>query len=282
MNKKCRVFAAVVFSVVLIAVAAIWIKDTKEYTDADKKMAQAMQMKKEAVKEPEIIATPNINNLNIEEDSSENDAVSSPDDPNLYNRINFEALAGVPPENIYGWLYIPDTDIDYVVMKDGIGSPLQYLWKDPYGEKSSTGSLFLYPDIPEDDHKVIYGHRLKDHSLYFGELLNFLDSGYAERHEYAYLYEEDKAVRYRLCYIVNGDESDPVYMYPFYKEEPDYELLIEDIGGRAFFTLKQFQSDKEMLVLSTCSGSRANQPERLYLVFEIGETLFYNEQGGTK
>ncbi len=267
MKKSTKTIIFILLFSAAVAAAINWARVLKEYADADEKMAQAEKMRNEAIRSP---APEESINKPKKKEQMEKDSPPEEDDPYLYNRIDFASLTGVPPEDIYGWLYIPDTKVDYVVMKGE--SPAEYLWKDPYGESSKTGSLFLYPDIEEDDHKIIYGHRLKDHSLYFGELMNYKEPGFAEEHDTAYLYKEERAERYKLCCVISGLESDMVYLYPFRKKTPEYELLVKDIEQRAETTIKTLDQEKEMLILSTCSGKRANEPFRLYLVFQIDKT----------
>ncbi len=204
-------------------------------------------------------------------------------DPLLYERIDFDKLAGIVPQDVDGWLYIPNTSIDYVVMHGDEVEPEKYLWKDPYGNKSSTGSLFVkYESDAEqdDDHKVIYGHRLKDHSIYFGALLDFRDQNYAKDHSVAYYYTNNRVYRYNLYSVNDSLETDMVYLYPYTINAADYDWLIENVNENANFVLKEgenYDPSKRMLVLSTCSGPAGGMPDRLYLVFE--EDCYWNYGG---
>lgn len=191
-------------------------------------------------------------------------------DSNLCERIDFDKLSGlIEGEDIAGWLYLPGTQIDYVVMKGTEEEPSKYLWKDPYGDKSSTGSLFMYGDLSdEDDHRVIYGHRLKDHDLYFGPLLAFRDADYAKDKQFLYFYDKNKVTRYRLFSVNEGQYDDMVYYYPYLRYEDDYQALIDNITDTASYTMEaEFNPGDRMLVLSTCRGNGGGRPERLYLVF---------------
>ncbi len=269
MKNQTKAFIFILMVSTAVTIAYLKANAYKEYADADKKMAQAVEMKENAIKSPPT-KEPDKNT----EGNKENKKALE-EEPYLYDRIGFDKISGVLPEKIAGWLYIPGTNVDYVVMRGD--DPTEWLWKDPYGESSSTGSLFLFPDNENDDHQIVYGHRLKDHSLYFGELLKFQDSTFVQNHQVAYFYRKESVEKYSLCCVVNGLETDLVYLYPFQRGTPEYELLIEDIEEKAETIQKTLDQDKKMLVLSTCSGKRAREPNRLYLVFQIEEVKEYEQ-----
>lgn len=200
----------------------------------------------------------------------------------LYERVDFENLENVILEEVDGWLFIPGTNVDYVVMHGNEEEPYKYLWKDPHGNKSSTGSLFIKYEADaeeKDDHRLIYGHRLKDHSLYFGALLNYRDEAYAREHAVAYYYGRNRVTRYNLYSVNEGLETDAVYLYPYTISTPDYQWLIDDINK--YTTIKvsetEYNPARRMMVLSTCSGDMGGMPNRLYLVFE--EDCYWNYGG---
>ena len=84
-------------------------------------------------------------------------------------------------ENQIAWITVNDTDIDYPVMqgKDNY----EYLNKDPYGEFSLSGSIFLDarndPDF-KDDYSLIYGHHMEKGAM-FGALDDFQDRAYFDQ-----------------------------------------------------------------------------------------------------
>lgn len=75
------------------------------------------------------------------------------------------------PENMSGWIAVPGTNIDYPLMT---ASDDFYLSHNPYGRRSSLGSIFYYNsqslsgDNPNKN-VVIYGHRISN-SRMFGYL----------------------------------------------------------------------------------------------------------------
>ncbi len=81
-----------------------------------------------------------------------------------------------------GWLTVDNTGIDYPVMQGKDNSA--FLNKDPYGNYSLSGSIFLdsrcSPDF-KDDYSIVYGHHM-DYGVMFGALDDFLKEDYLKAH----------------------------------------------------------------------------------------------------
>ena len=277
-----------------VATFAFFLSDNKEYESADEKMDDANTMLSEAFNDIDSVSDAIDDDLDdveediiLEKDFSQfgdgdrtyNDYLEEikgkkahKTDPLMYKRIDFDKLEDVNLDEVAGWLYIPNSSIDYIVMHGNEIEEYKYLWKDPHGNESSTGSLFVKYEESEDidDHTVIYGHRLKDHSLYFGELFNYRDDFYANDHSIVYYYTKDRVYRYILYSVNDGQESDAVYLYPYTINTDDYNWLIQDVNDHANFVMdnRKYDPAKRMLILSTCSGVAAGMPDRFYIVLE--------------
>lgn len=85
-------------------------------------------------------------------------------------------------EDAVAWLTIDDTNIDYPIMQGRDNA--EYLNKNPYGDYSLSGSIFLdsrsSPDF-SDEYSVIYGHHM-DYGKMFGALDDFLNESYLKTH----------------------------------------------------------------------------------------------------
>ena len=141
------------------------------------------------------------------ESDSESDIITV---DNSNNNADVQKVA--EPGDIAGWLYVPYTNIDYVVMKGSATDINKYLWKDPYGKSSKTGSLFMRyaGNLDGDAHMVIYGHRLKNHKIYFGELIDYRSIEYAKDHNKAYFYTGNSTSEYTLCSVNEGLSTDVI------------------------------------------------------------------------
>ena len=80
------------------------------------------------------------------------------------------------------WLTLDDSTVDYPIMQ-GVNND-DYLDKDPYGNYSLSGSIFLdYRCSPNfaDDYNLVYGHHMEK-GLMFGSLDDWLDQDYFDSH----------------------------------------------------------------------------------------------------
>lgn len=95
---------------------------------------------------------------------------------------NTAAIESPITDDMVSWLTIDDTNIDYPVMQGRDNT--EYLNKDPFGEYSLSGSIFLdsrcSPDFT-DDYSLVYGHHM-EYGKMFGALDDFLDRDYLEAH----------------------------------------------------------------------------------------------------
>lgn len=81
-----------------------------------------------------------------------------------------------------GWLTLDGAGVDLPVMQGT--DNMEYLNRNPYGEFSLSGSLFLdcrnSPDF-SDDYSLIYGHHMENNMM-FGALDQYLDEAFFSTH----------------------------------------------------------------------------------------------------
>ena len=88
--------------------------------------------------------------------------------------------------DLFGWVTIPDTNIDYPVMYTP-QSPWYYLKRDFSGNDSPAGVPFLDESCaPDDAVLLIHGHHRKD-GLMFTNLVNYQKREFWESHPYVLL-----------------------------------------------------------------------------------------------
>ena len=113
---------------------------------------------------------------------------------NVYEGANDKSLLKVKPkagntqmlrelsDDAVAWLTVDDTRIDYPVMQGKTNA--EYLNKNPYGDFSLAGSIFLDSRNDKsfgDDYSMIYGHHM-EYGAMFGSLDDYADKGYLESH----------------------------------------------------------------------------------------------------
>lgn len=107
--------------------------------------------------------------------------------------------------DVIGWLTIYDTTIDYPVVRSPRSND-DYLSKNPEGKWEGSGSLFLDHDNQSNFsnfNTIIYGHHMAGPAM-FGELDEFLNKDFFDKHEYANLYYSDGGLE-----LVQSTNSNP-------------------------------------------------------------------------
>ena len=161
--------------------------------------------------------------------------------------------------DLYGWLSIPGTVINYPVMHTP-DDPEYYLRRDFDRNSATCGTLFLDGDCdPKGSFLLVYGHRMKNGTM-FGTLTDFETKSFCEAHPlftFDTLHEERT---YEVCaafYSRVLKTNEEGFRYYAYTELPDEETFNEFIGGvseRMLYDtgIRPVYGD-ELLVLSTCS-----------------------------
>ena len=159
-----------------------------------------------------------------------------------------------------GWLKIDGTGIDNVVMyaPDEIE---KYLHADFYGNYSYRGSLYVdeYCDILHSDNLIIYGHNMKDGSM-FGSLMNYVDEGFYEKHKYISfdtIYEKQTYEVVAAIKTAIPAAGEDCFRYYEYTGSDDVKMFNEYVKfieeNRLYPTDAKLLEGDSILTLSTCA-----------------------------
>ncbi|WP_051656924.1 class B sortase [Butyrivibrio sp. AE3004] len=117
------------------------------------------------------------------------------------------------PETV-GWIYIEGTDISYPIMQSSDNA--KYLKIGQTGEPADTGAIFLdcrSADDFSDANSIVYGHNMKDHSM-FGKLRAYReDPKYYNDHQYFQIITEDKIYRYQIFAYMDVPNDYEIFDY---------------------------------------------------------------------
>lgn len=171
----------------------------------------------------------------------------------------YKALYAENPDTI-GWLRIDGTGIDNVVMyaPDEID---KYLHTDFYGKYSYRGCLFVdeYCDILSSDNLIIYGHNMKDYSM-FGSLMYYVSEDFYRQHKlisFDTIYEKQTyeivaAIKTEL--VPEGSGGFKYYEYTGSGDEASFSEYVKFIeGNKLYDTDAQLSPGDKILTLSTCA-----------------------------
>jgi sortase B len=163
--------------------------------------------------------------------------------------VDFDALEAISSDAI-GWLYCPDTVINYPVM--GAEDYTYYLRHLADGTYNFNGSLFLDYNCQRDFSdklSVIYGHNMKTEKM-FGTLVKYKSQAYFDQHPYLYLYT--RQCRYRIALIYGAVISAQDWSEGGFAQDPE-GLMEYAEKNSTFVSPETYSGQEQLVVLSTCS-----------------------------
>ena len=148
------------------------------------------------------------------------------------------------------WITIDDTAVDYPVMqgKDNY----EYLNRDPYGEFSLSGSVFLDAGNSSDfsdGYSLIYGHHM-DHGAMFGALDAFREEGYFSTHRHGTLAARSGVYDLEIFSVCLADAADQTVFCPQERSTEEIQVFLKE--NAMLYT--DPEKGERILVLSTCTG----------------------------
>lgn len=172
--------------------------------------------------------------------------------------VDWEALQAVNSD-IIGWLYCPDTVINYPVVQTTNNET--YLDTRFEGGYSVAGTLFADADSVvgiRQSHLIVYGHNMKDKSM-FGSLKNFADPDYYAQHPVLYLLTPEQCYRIDLlaCQTIPAQKAN----YPtYFSTDEDYASYLDRMTASAYWVNAEAADTAYQLVtLSTCTSSESQR-----------------------
>lgn len=182
--------------------------------------------------------------------------------------VDFAQLQAETNADIYAWIYIPDTMIDYPVLQHPMDNSY-YLNYNLDGSKGYPGCIYTENYNTKDftdPNTVIYGHNMKNGSMFAG-LHEFEDSTYFAEHPYVYIYTEEQLYVYEIFAAYKYSDAHILLSFDF-TDEAVYGEYLEDIytyegEGNNFREDVTIGTDDRIITLSTCI---ANQSTKRYLV----------------
>ena len=166
---------------------------------------------------------------------------------------------------LYGWIKIDGTNIDYPVMFKKQSD--YYINHNFYKEKNSAGSIFIdkYNIVePRDTNLILYGHNMKDGTM-FHDLINYKEYDYYISHKnisFNTLTSEDnyEIIAVFLSKVYNVDE-DVFKFYKFYSAHntESFNYYIDNVKALSLYdTGVTAEYGDELITLSTCEYSTEN------------------------
>lgn len=190
--------------------------------------------------------------LEQEEYSSEirriKEHVIKQDDEINTGTMNFEELKKINSD-IVGWIVIPDTNIDYPIVK---GSDNQYYLTHTYeNQKNFMGAIFM--DYRQDflmPNVFIYGHNSMN-GFMFHDLERYKERQFYDSHSTVYLYREDGLHEMTVVSFFQVKDNDKVFT--LYQDfDFAFEEYLERCKRNSYFP-SVMRKNESIITLVTCS-----------------------------
>ena len=175
--------------------------------------------------------------------------------------VMLEKYVSLYEENpdVIGWLKIEDSEIDYAVMQTP-DEPDKYLHLDFYGQESERGTLYLDAkcNVTESDNLIIYGHNMKNGSM-FGSLMDYSDKSFWHDHKYLAfdtLYEErtyEVVAAFYARIMYQNEEGFRYYQFIDSDEHGFDELQTFLDENQCYDTGLDVEYGDKLITLSTCA-----------------------------
>ena len=193
------------------------------------------------------------------DEKSESSETKKPTDGSEGSLVDFKKLLEVNPDTI-GWITVPDTKIDYVVVKPSEDKDKEYyLYRDFYGNDTKYGAIFMdYRSTLDSKNLILHGHHMQDGRM-FANLVNFTDLDvYKKTPVFTFntIYEKSK---WKIISIfkTNTLESQGEffnYLRGDFKNNYDFLNFIYQVRERSIIDCPVDVNENDTLVtLSTCA-----------------------------
>lgn len=166
-------------------------------------------------------------------------------------QVDFDALLQQNGD-IVGWLYCPDTTLNYPVVQAGDND--YYLRRMLDGNYNHSGSIFMDYRCDSgfaDFNSIIYGHNMNDDSM-FAVLAEYQDPQFCREHPSIYLLTPEADYRLNVMASVQTDANSDLYAFPVTREAFD-EFLLELMDESILDVELDLAGVERTVLLSTCS-----------------------------
>ncbi|URN95312.1 MAG: class B sortase [Candidatus Pristimantibacillus lignocellulolyticus] len=167
-------------------------------------------------------------------------------------RERFDQLLEINSD-IVGWISIENTGINYPVVQSSDND--YYLNHNVEKQSSTRGSIFMdyrNKDVNEDIHTVIYGHHMKDGSM-FGELSKYKDAAYYKEHNTITFEGLDGSTNWQIFSVYIYSPEDQFFEYEFADEQQYSTYLDKIIKKSRYDTGVEVTSEDQLITLVTCT-----------------------------
>lgn len=239
-----------IIAIVVLAIAGAGVGFYVHTSNQEKKAAAAEKAKKADPEETQ----------ESYEKLKEQVAVDA-DDP-MFRKIDFAAAQAMNPD-VYAWIWIPGTNIDYPILQSETEDDAYYLNHTIEKKEGLPGTIYTEKYNGKEFSSpvtVVYGHNMKNGSM-FADLHKFEDKAFFDANPYVYIYTPDRTLKYHIFSATPFDDRYLLGSYNF-SSQVDFEKYLDElrssINGNVNMGVNVLQQTG-ILTLSTCIADSPNE-----------------------
>lgn len=177
----------------------------------------------------------------------------------INGEINFTELWEINTD-LYAWIRIPNTMVDYPVAQYQGNDDTYYLNHNMYKESAFAGCIYTEKANSknfDDPNTVLYGHNMLNGSM-FRALHSFRDTAFFNENQYIYVYLPDRTLTYRIFAAYEYDDRHLLNSFDFTDKKVFQEYL--DYAQNPVSSMMYNKRDlnvtanDKIITLSTCLG----------------------------
>lgn len=168
-------------------------------------------------------------------------------------RIDLAALQNIN-EDAVGWIEIPDTMVSYPLVHTS--DNIYYLTHTFRREENKSGSIFIETSNKADFrdlHTIIYGHNMKNGSMFAG-LKDYKKQSYYEAHPYIYIDLADGSHCYQIFSCHEAAVTDVTFTIGYAADDVYASFLSSIKDSSLYDTGVEVSIDDSVITLSTCTN----------------------------
>ncbi len=265
MNKKksgdIYKIICIILLIILIGIVAVWGYRIIVENRANSKYEEIQNTVNSAAKQAETEAVI-IETETEEETETETEEVQNAFDIPEKN-LDWASLYA-ENKDIYAWIYIPGTQVDYPVLQS-TSDDTYYLNHNIDGSYGKPGCIYTEKINSKDFtnyNTVLYGHNMKNGEM-FGCLHDYEDKTFFDENPYVYVYTEEKTYVYEIFAAYTATNAHILNTNDFSTQEGFADYLDNVVYNKAltgnFRNDTRVTSDNRIITLSTCTSNSSKR-----------------------
>jgi sortase B len=237
-------------------------KKDYEQMRADARQDENVQEEPDEVNKPE----DDVNDLEDVITEPEQKPKEEPAEEPYVSKVDFASLQQ-QNEDIYAWLEIPGTVIDYPILQHptDLEYYLNYTVQRVEGLPGSIYTEYFNNKDFKDFNTVVYGHNMRNGTMFKG-LHKYAESSFLQENPYVNIYLPDRTLTYQIFATGEWDDFHILERFGFFATESDKQAFLTELEAIWQNHDLEVTTASQIITLATCMG---NQPENRWIVVAV-------------